>query len=136
MAILSMSPDADLQGLQVFIVEDEAMVSLLLEDMLAEFGCTVVAVAATLSDALARAELTPEIDAAILDVHLGGETIYPVADLLRRRGVPFVFSTGYGPADLRQRYPESRLLNKPYTPEALARVLGAFRPSTKRASGS
>lgn len=113
-------------GLQVMIVEDEPLVSMMLEDVLTDFGCVVAGVAATVSDALSQAAATPAIDAAILDVHLGGETVYPVADLLDARGVPFVFSTGYGPADLRQRYPQSQLLDKPYTPEALANVLAGF----------
>ena len=110
-------------GLQVFVVEDELLVSMMLEDMLAEFGCVVAGVAASVSQALSEVAGAHEIDAAILDVNLGGEKIFPVADILTERGVPVVFSTGYGPADLAQRYPESHLLHKPYAPEALAEVL-------------
>jgi CheY-like chemotaxis protein len=122
-----MSQTSSLDGLQIFVVEDEAMVSTLLEDILRDFGCEVLGVAATVTDALARAAALPRIDIAILDVHLGGETVHPVADLLRARGVPLVFTTGFEPADLCQRYPESRLLNKPYRPEALAKLLGDLR---------
>lgn len=116
-----------LYGLQVLVVEDEAMVLMMLEDMLADFGCTVSGVAATVSEALDQLRAPAAIDAAILDVNLGGERIYPVADLLQARGVPFVFSTGYGPAELALRYPGRPLLQKPYAPEALAEVLSAFR---------
>jgi CheY-like chemotaxis protein len=117
---------SSLLGLQVFLVEDEVMVALILEDMLAEFGCVLAGAAATVDEALAALAATPELDAAILDVNLGGEKVFPVADILAARGVPFVFSTGYGPADLHQRYPGCRLLNKPYRPEALAQLLVEF----------
>ena len=121
-----MSQHVGLYGLQVFVVEDEMMVSLMLEDMLEDFGCTIAGAAATVDDALSRLQSTLDIDAAILDVHVGGDMIFPVADILVKRGVPFVFSTGHGPADLPRRYPDSRLLNKPYSPEQLASVLEDF----------
>ena len=116
----------DLHGLRVFLVEDEAMVSMMLEDTLVELGCVVTGVAASVTEALSCVGSTPAIDAAILDVHRGGELVFPVADVLRERRVPLVFSTGFGPADLAARYPASRLLNKPYAPEALAAVLHDF----------
>lgn len=115
-----------LYGLQVFVVEDEAMISMMLEDMLADFGCTLAGVAATVSDALNQVNATPAIDAAILDVNLGGEKIFPVADILALRNVPFVFSTAYGPDGLSERYPTRPLLRKPYAPEALASALMAL----------
>lgn len=110
-------------GLQILVVEDEALVAATLEDMLAEFGCTLAGAAATLADALTAIQAAVDIDAAILDVNLGGEKVFPVADILVGRNIPIVFSTGFGPADLAQRYPESRLLEKPYQPEALANLL-------------
>lgn len=115
-----------LTGLLVLIVEDELLVSMVLADLLDEFGCTVAGQAATVSEALDRIETGDDFDAAILDVNIGGDKVFPVADLLTRRGVPFVFSTGYGPADLAQRYPGRPLLHKPYRPEALATVLESF----------
>jgi CheY-like chemotaxis protein len=116
-------------GLKVFLAEDEALVSVMLETMLAEFGCIVTGVGASVAQALSQVETIHVIDVAILDVHLGGETVFPVADVLRQRHVPFVFSTGFGPADLAERYPDSPLLNKPYGPDALADVLAGFRGS-------
>ncbi|HEX4179525.1 MAG TPA: response regulator [Caulobacteraceae bacterium] len=110
-------------GLQVFVVEDELLVSAMLEDMLAEFGCIVAGVAATVSEALSTVKITGEIDAAILDVNLGGEKIFPVADVLTQRNVPVVFSTGYGAAEVSERYPQSQVLRKPYAADALAKVL-------------
>lgn len=118
----------DLRGLKVLVVEDELLVAMVIEETLAEFGCVVAGVAATVAQALGQVQAVADLDAAILDVNLGGEKVFPVADALRARKVPFVFSTGYGPADLAQRYPESRLLGKPYTPDALAAALAALRP--------
>ena len=112
-----------LLGLEILLVEDEALVAALLEDMLADFGCILAGSAATVTDALAAVEATAEIDAAILDVNLGGEKVFPVADILVNRGVPIVFSTAYGPADLADRYPRARIIHKPYRPEALAELL-------------
>lgn len=110
-------------GLQILLVEDEVLVAATLEDMLAEFGCTLAGAAATLTDALEAIHAAFDIDAAILDVNLGGEKVFPVADILVGRNIPIVFSTGFGPADLAQRYPGSRLLEKPYQAEALADLL-------------
>lgn len=110
-------------GLQILLVEDEALVAATLEDMLADFGCTLAGAAATVTDALTAIQAAFDIDAAILDVNLGGEKVFPVADILVGRNIPIVFSTGFGPGDLAQRYPESRLLEKPYRPEALADLL-------------
>jgi len=121
------APVGDLSGLKVLVVEDEALVAMVIEDALNEFGCIVAGVAATVAQALGELQAAADLDIAILDVNLGGEKVFPVADALRARKVPFLFSTGYGPADLAQRYPESRLLGKPYSPDALAEALTALR---------
>src|SRR5690242_1852665 len=112
-----------LLGLEILLVEDEAVVAAMLEDMLADFGCILAGAAATVSEALVSVEATTEIDAAILDVNLGGQKVFPVADILVSRGVPIVFSTAYGPSDLADRYPRARIIHKPYRPEALAELL-------------
>src|SRR5207248_660126 len=96
------------------------LLALMIEDILADFGCVVAGSAETVAKALSLIANTSDLDAAILDVHIGGEMVFPVADALRDRHVPFVFSTGFGPADLTTRYPGSPLLAKPYPPEALA----------------
>lgn len=120
-----------LLGLEILLVEDEALVAVMLEDMLADFGCILAGSAATVSEALAAVEAATEIDAAILDVHLGGEKVFPVADILASRGVAIVFSTAYGPADLADRYPRARIIQKPYRPEALAELLIDIAHSTR-----
>ncbi len=118
---------ANLQGLQVFLVEDEPLVAELIEGMLSELGCVVVGKARNLAEAMSWAEVMPAIDFAILDVNISGEAILPVADMLARRKVPLVFSTGYGSNELLQLYPGSRLLAKPYGPDALAHALTDVR---------
>lgn len=122
--------------MRVLVVEDEALLALMLEDMLSDLGCVLTGSAETVAQALSRIAETSDIDAAILDVHLGGETVFPVADALLQRRVPFLFSTGYGPADLAVRYPGAPLLAKPYRPEALAEALASFRSSASTATSA
>ena len=116
----------DLNGLRVLVVEDEAAISLLLEDMLLDFGCEVVGPAARLSAALDMVE-NGAPDLAILDVNLAGEPIYPVAEALHRRGIPFVFSTGYGSAGIKDAFRERPVLQKPFAQHDLRQKLLAAR---------
>lgn len=120
------TPYPSLVGFRVLVVEDEPLISMLLEDMLDELGCVVAGTAASVAQALDLLTADLEADAALLDVNLGGEKVFPVADQLLRRRVPFAFSTGFGPADLAERYPSVPLLYKPYRPEALAKALSGF----------
>lgn len=107
----------------ILVVEDEALATMMLEAMLAEVGCEIAAVAATVAEALAGIGACERISAAILDVNLNGEKVFPVANALLRRDIPFVFSTGYGPADLARRYPRAGLLFKPYDLDDLSQAL-------------
>jgi CheY-like chemotaxis protein len=110
--------------LRVLVVEDEMLIGMLLEDMLADLGHEVVAVVPRLKDAMAAA--TKEaFNLAILDVHLHGESAFPVADALIARGIPFVFATGYGERGLPDTYRERPVLQKPFAKEDLERVLKA-----------
>jgi CheY-like chemotaxis protein len=90
----------------------------LVEDMLADLGHELVAVASRLDEALAAAG-TASVDVAILDLNLGGVLSYPVADLLAKRGIPFVFATGYGSGGLEGTYADRPTLHKPFAREAL-----------------
>ena len=114
--------------LRLFVVEDEALIAMTMEDMLTDLGCDVVDVAGTLAQALRRVDaMAGALDGAILDVNLGGgEMVYPVADALANRGVPFVFATGYGPDGLDPRYRETQVLAKPVGQAALAKALAEF----------
>jgi CheY-like chemotaxis protein len=107
---------------RVFVVEDEVMIRMLLEDMLTELGCTIAAAAARLDEAVELAK-TAAFDVAILDVNLNGQPILPVADLLASRGMPFVFATGYGEHGLPDAHRERPMLKKPFQLESLRRTL-------------
>ena len=84
----------DLAGLRAFVVEDEALVLMTLEDMLADFGCQVVVSTQHVDEAL-RLAVDAAVDVALLDVNVGGTRIDPVAQVLAARGIPIVFVTGY-----------------------------------------
>lgn len=111
-----------LAGLRVLVVEDDALLALALDMNLASLGCEVVAMASTVQDALPHAQAAA-IDGAILDVNLAGERVYPVADALAARNIPFLFATGYGTAGLRDCDRTRPVLQKPYPIEELVRIV-------------
>jgi CheY-like chemotaxis protein len=110
--------------LRVLLVEDESMVALLLENMLAELGHEVVGPVARLDAALAMAQ-GQALDAALLDVNLNGKEIYPVAEALAAREIPFVFVTGYGRRALRAPYCDRPILPKPFRRDDLRELFAA-----------
>ena len=112
-----------LTGKRILVVEDEALIAVMVEDMLTEMGCEVVGPAATIAQALALAG-SEDIDGAVLDVNVRGERIDPVADALSARGVPMLFATGYGEVRLASGA-VATVIDKPYTQEKLARGLAA-----------
>lgn len=121
------SHDLDIRdrGLSVFVVEDEALVALNLEDMLEELGCDVIGPAMKMDAALAMVEKGLAADVAILDVNIGGQPIYPLAKLLAARDMPIVFATGYGRAGLPEEWQEHPVLQKPYALHDLEACLAA-----------
>jgi CheY-like chemotaxis protein len=110
--------------LRVLLVEDESMVALLLENMLAELGHEVVGPVARLDEALEMAQ-REALDVALLDVNLNGKEIYPVADALAAREIPLVFVTGYGRRALRAPYCDRPILQKPFRRDALRELFAA-----------
>ena len=112
----------DLSGLRVLVVEDEAAISLVLEDMLLDFGCEVVGPSARLAAALEAVE-KEKVDIAILDVNVAGESIYPVAEALQARSIPFVFSTGYGSQGIKDSFRDRPVLQKPFAQHDLKQKL-------------
>jgi CheY-like chemotaxis protein len=105
---------------RVLIVEDEIVVALFLEDVLEEFGYQVAGVVTQLDDAMGR---EPDYDIALLDVHINGRHVFDFADMLAGRGIPFVFATGYGERGIPERHRCSPVLQKPFQPDDLKRIL-------------
>jgi DNA-binding response OmpR family regulator len=109
-------------SLRILIVEDEMTIALLLEDMVTDLGHQPAALAMRLPQALELAE-TEDIDLAILDVNLDGRESFPVADILQRRGVPFLFATGYGSGGIEPPYRDRLVIQKPFSLEDLGRAI-------------
>ena len=119
---------------RVLIVEDEIVVALFLEDVLAEFGYEVAGVVSHLDAAMAR---EPDYDVAVLDVHINGRNVFEFADLLAGRGVPFVFATGYGERGIPEHHRSRPVLQKPFQPEDLKHILQeALREDAKKISAA
>ena len=111
-----------LSGRRVLVVEDEMLVLIMIEDMLADLGCKSVASAATVEKALALIN-AQVFDVALLDMNLNGNDSHPVAEALVARGVPFVYSTGNTAPSLRDGYSDRTVLKKPFKHEELAAML-------------
>ena len=112
-----------LQGRRVLVIEDESLVAMLLETILEDMGCTVVGPESNIDDGLIAATTEAPLDAALLDVNVAGREVFPVAEALRARGVPFVFSTGYGEAGLPEHWRGNPTIQKPFTEGAIRDAL-------------
>ena len=109
-------------GRRVLIVEDESLVAMLLETILEDMGCLAVGPAATVDEGL-RMAADETVDAALLDVNVAGRQVFPVAQALKDRGVPFIFSTGYGEGGLPDEWRGQPTLQKPFTEAAVREAL-------------
>lgn len=110
-------------GRRVLVVEDESLVAMLLETILEDMGCTPVGPASTVEEGLQLVAEDAPIDAALLDVNVAGRQIFPVAEALKARGVPFIFSTGYGEGGLPDEWRGQPTLQKPFTEAAVREAL-------------
>jgi two-component sensor histidine kinase/DNA-binding response OmpR family regulator len=106
---------------RVLLVEDEALVAMMIQECLAEFGYQVIGPICTASEAAAKAKDGP-LEAAVLDINLGDGAVYPIADMLAARGVPFVFVTGYDPDSVDPRFRKIPILQKPIEREMLKKA--------------
>lgn len=113
----------DLSRRRVLVVEDEYLLAAEICGELAAAGAQVVGPAATVAAALRLLDGDATLDAAILDVNLGGEFVFPVADVLRARGVPFVFCTGYDDWALPSLHRGTPRCEKPVALDAISDVL-------------
>ncbi len=109
-------------GLRVLVVEDEMLVSLLIEEMLIDHHCAIVGPFATVPEAV-NAARQEAIDVALLDVNIGGAKVYPVADALSARRIPFLFLSGYGQSAIPEGRPDWRVCSKPFREEDLIGML-------------
>jgi len=113
-----------LNGKTILLVEDEFLLALHLEDLLQSRGGTVLGPFPKLDEAM-RAALREDFDFAILDINLNGTMVYPLADDLLARGIPFLFLSGYSLSNLPERFRAVTRLNKPCDPALLLNTLRA-----------
>jgi CheY-like chemotaxis protein len=113
---------ASLVGCRILVVEDEMLIAVLIEQALEELGCIIVGLASKLDVAL-RLARDATMDAAILDVAIRGGYVYPVAELLHARGIPFVLASGYGDWALPEALREQPRLTTPFTQADLEKQL-------------
>lgn len=117
-----------LDGRRILVVEDESLVAMLIETILEDMGCHTIGPIAGVDEALRTVAGDLQIDGALLDVNVAGRAVFPVAEALKARKVPFVFSTGYGESGLPEHWRGQPTIQKPFTEqmirEALMKALG------------
>lgn len=125
----SMSADAEdaLKGAKVLVLEDETLVSMMVEDMLMDLGCEIVGPFSRLDQALNAVNDGAEFDLALLDVNLGGERSFPLAEVLAAKQIPFVFTTGYDESGMPDAWRGRPSLRKPFMMHEMAAVLRTAR---------
>jgi CheY-like chemotaxis protein len=123
-----------LSRLKVLVVEDEPLVAMALEDLLADSGCTVIGPASSLKQGMRLIE-KEAVDGAVLDINLRGEFVFPLADALAAQSIPFVYVTGYGQL-LRACNHGRPMLQKPYNNQQLLNIIGQWRPPLQQTPDS
>ncbi|MGF7056085.1 CheY-like chemotaxis protein [Bosea sp. OAE752] len=114
----------ELQGLRVFLVEDEGLVAMSVEDMLSDLGCVVATQASSLPEAIEMAR-AGGFDVALLDVSLHGKQVFPVAEFLSEQDIPFAFASGYGRTGLPEGFRNRPVVPKPFEIDELSAALTA-----------
>jgi CheY-like chemotaxis protein len=118
-----MASSVEVPGRRVLIAEDEYLLAKRMVEEFAKLGVDTIGLASTVKRALDLVEHSGPLDAAVLDIRLRNEMIFPVADALRARGVPFVFATGYDPKIIPDRYKDVVRYEKPFDVAQVARVI-------------
>lgn len=126
-----MTKERPLAGLRVFLVEDEMLVSLIVEDLLTDEECVIIGPYDKVSTALEAAKSAPA-DVALLDVNVNGVKVYPVAETLAKRDIPFLFLSGYGDSAIPADRPDWVACRKPFRAEELIRMLAQCVKSARR----
>jgi CheY-like chemotaxis protein len=117
-----------LRDRRILVVEDEYLIAMTLSEHLEEVGSIVVGPVSSVEKAIKAIESNQQIDAAVLDLNLGGAMAYPVADALLARNIPFIFTSGYEGDALRERYPQIKNCLKPYLFPEMERALASALP--------
>ena len=126
-----MEQEAQLSGMRILVVEDEPLLAMASADLLADSGCTVAGPVSSVKQGMRLIE-KEAIDGAILDINLRGEMVFPLADALAERSIPFVYVTGYGKL-LRACNHGRPVLQKPYSNQQLLDIIGEWRPPLRPA---
>jgi len=115
------------QPLDLLIVEDEVMIRMMVADMIEELGHRVAGQAGRVKEALALIDGGLAFDAAVLDINLAGQNAAPIAEVIERKSIPFVFASGYGAAGIPEQFKGRPFLQKPYVIERLSEALRGIR---------
>ena len=119
---MEIAHEARLAGKRILLVEDDAMIAMAMEFLLSDSGAAVVGPAGSLDGAMTLAD-AGGLDCALLDVRLGHEDVYPLADRLARAKVPFLFLSGHGRGNIPANHAKRTCLSKPCDSERLLRVI-------------
>ena len=114
-----------LKGRRILVIEDSPVVAPFTADVLAELGCTVVGPAPNMAAARELVE-AGEFDGALVDVHIRGERVFPLCEMLNARNVPFVFTSGYADWQMPEKWQDRPRLQKPYTVDQVEEALGSL----------
>lgn len=112
------------QRQSILLVEDEAMIAMMLEEYVDTLGHHVQGVAATLAEARSMVE-SGGFDLAILDCHLDGDEVWPIAELLEQKGIPYILSSGGSISEVPEAFANRPMLSKPYTIGTISDMLAA-----------
>jgi CheY-like chemotaxis protein len=126
-------PAIAIAGNRVMVVEDETLIALVISEYLTEMGLSIVGPYNTVVEAMAALK-NSNVDAAVLDINLGKELAYPLADALLAANVPFIFVTGYGEAGLEERFKDIPVLQKPIDRQTLRSVFANSKSASNGAS--
>ena len=122
-----MNGEPGLKGRRILVVEDSPVVGPFTAELLADLGCDVVGPAPNMAAARELVESGERIDAAMMDVHIRGDVVFALCDLLEARGVPFVLTSGYADWQMPDKWEDRPRLQKPYTindvEQALAKLI-------------
>jgi len=117
--------EADLKGKRILVVEDSPVVGPFTADLLEDLGCKVVGPAPNMAAARELVE-AGEFDAALMDIHIRGERVFNLCEMLEAKDVPFVFTSGYADRNMPEKWEERPRLQKPYTLDQIEKALKAL----------